>query len=134
MPIFSFLYWKVWEWKLVGLNHVTYQPINKIKLTNVSESPRGVIRAIKWRIWIKTVEMGLSFPILTFCEFPDLPVVICESYTPKCVAFDANMQKKTLKPNFNWPFLIGSEFSFFGYLHCWVNWWRHEYDTYFLNS
>ena len=119
---------KKWFWSY----HVTYQPINKIKVTNVSGSPRGVIRVIKWRISIKTVEVSLSFPFLTLCQFPNLPIVFWESHTHKCVAFDANMQKKSPKPNFSWPFFTGSEFSFFGYLHWWVNWWRHEYESYFL--
>ena len=118
----------------VGLYHMTHQPISWIKLTNVSEIPLEVIRVILWKFSIKNVEVSLSFSILTFCQFPDLPIVFCESHTHKCLAFDVNMQKKSSKSNFNWPILTGSEFSFFGYLNSWLNWWRHEYDTFFLHS
>ena len=80
---------------------MTNQLINETKSIRRSETQRGVIRAIPKRIWIKRTEMELEMRIWTFCEFPDLPVVLCEGNTPKCVAFDANVQKKTLKPNFN---------------------------------
>ena len=42
-----------------------------------------------------------EFSILTFCQFPDLPIAFCESHTHKCVAFGANMHERTPKPNFS---------------------------------
>ena len=97
--------------------HVTYHLMNIKKVTVLLGTSRFVIWVINWRVWIIFVKMVLFLRILTFCQFPDLPIASCEQTTHRSLAFDTNNQKKIFKISLATPFKNGAVLAFFGYLH-----------------
>ena len=105
------------------------------KTTPDRSGTRGcVIWANQKRILIKIVVMVFSFSILTSCQFPDLPIVFCNIQGPKSLTLNHMLQKNSSKSNFTWSVINGLQFSFFGYLHSYVIWWRHRYESYLKHS
>ena len=88
--------------------------INKTKSTIESEIQRGVKRAIQGRIWIKITEMVSELRILTFCQFPDLPIAFCERQTYSAIPFYMKLSKISSKRIFVEPILSGAGFALFG--------------------
>ena len=113
--------------------HVTYQLINEMEFTSASISPRRMISVIERRISIITAEMVLSFLFLTVYQFPDLPIVFCETWSHLALAFYHILMEIYPKRGFVRLFFIGREFSIFGYLHWYGFWWRHRYKSWFSN-
>jgi len=93
---------------------VTYQLINKTKSYQPSETQHGVIRIISRSIWIKIAEMVLELRILTFCQFPDLPIAFCERQSLSAIPFHMKLSQISSKLTFDEPILSGVGFAFFG--------------------
>ena len=75
---------------------------------------------------------GSKFSFLTSCQFPDLPMVFCESRNQVALAFHHILLEIYPKSGFKRPFSFGSKFSCFESLHWLLFWWRHKYDSWFL--
>ena len=58
--------------------------------------------------------MALSFSILIFCQFPDLPIVFCKTQVDLALPIYTGIHKNYSKLCFIQAIWIGSEFSFFG--------------------
>ena len=76
---------------------------------------------------------GREFSFLTSCQFPDLPIVFCETWSHLALAFYHILMEIYPKRGFVRLFFIGREFSIFGYLHWYGFWWRHRYKSWFSN-
>ena len=113
---------------------MTYHLIDKIGFTSASVSPRGVILVKKRRSSIMTSEMVMSFYFSVSCEFPDLPIVSCECRSHLCLAFHHISMEICSKSCFVKALSNGPKFSFLGCLHWQRFWWRHRYDSWFLNN
>ena len=60
---------------------------------------------------------GNEFSFLTSCQFPDLPIVFCESRNQVALAFYHIILEIYPKSGFKRPFSFGSKFSCFESLH-----------------
>ena len=60
--------------------------------------------------------MVLSFSILTFCQFPGLPIVFCEIQIDLALPINAGIHLNQSKLCFIQPIWIDSKFSFFAWL------------------
>ena len=76
---------------------------------------------------------GNEFSFLTFCQFPDLPIDFCECRSHLCLAFYHILMEIYSRIGLVRPFSSGPKFSFIGCLHWQGFWWRHRYDSWFLN-
>ena len=79
MSFLSFILWKYEMKKCSWPYHVTYQPISNKEWFDLSVAPRWVIRRWKERISTITFRIRLREAILTFCQFPDLPIEFREN-------------------------------------------------------
>ena len=113
---------------------MTYQLIDKIGFTSASVSSSVMILVIRRTISIMTSEMVLSFYFLVTCDFPDLPIVFCEYRSHLCLVFHHISMEIYSKSGFVRPLSNGTKFSFLGCLHWQRFWWRHRYDSWFLNN
>ena len=109
--------------------HVTYQPINIKKWLNVSLTPWWVIKAQKWRLLTKTLQMVPREKILTLCQFPDSPIDFCESRCIEALYIDAKKPTFWSKWKFREPVENGALRTFFEHLYWCTCKWRHVYDS-----
>ena len=106
---------------------MTYQLINKTKSTVELETQRGVIRAIKWRIWIRTAEMVL---VLHF-----LPSVKFLTFRKLCVEVEATVERVFIQNDqkFHRNWLRNDQFGMvlvFRFLDTFIN--KQIYDVIFM--
>ena len=103
--------------------HVTYQPINIKKWLNVSLTPWWVIKAQKWRLLTKTLQMVPREKILTLCQFPDLLIDFSENRRIERLYFGLEKPEKWSKWFYFDPVRSGPLRKFFGRPQWFRNWW-----------
>ena len=109
--------------------HVTYQPINIKKWLNVSLTPWWVIKAQKWRLLTKTLQMVPREKILTLCQFPDLLIDFSENRRIERLYFGLEKPEKWSKWFYFDPVRSGPLLKFFGRPQWFRNWWRHVHES-----
>ena len=114
--------------------HVTNHPIDNKNVFDPSVTTRCVIWAKESRIFTTGSEMGPGEVFLISWIFPDLLIGFCENqcFHPLYSHIDKREFMQLLQ--IDATLRNGPRRKFFGYLHCYRNWWRHSYESWFMNS